>query len=303
MSERASRGRLLAVVVAAGLMLVGCSVLEGVDETRPDSAPEATRSSSSTGSPMPVYWLGDSGTRTYLYREYLPYEAVDAAAPGDVIATAVATMAAGSPRDPDYRNPWHEAERVGANVSRNGTITVDVSESMFNHEISEAEARSALQQLIFTATAAAANSGMDTGGPTTPVIITVDGRSGYRYGGTILGSPMVRDEARQAPLWVIDPAYGRSADAEVSFKMVASHVARTVYWDIRRVADDELVFSGQIELDGAEARQQEIQFTRRLVTGEYTVRLYVLNQDVMDTSLINPQEAISLWDDHEFSVS
>ena len=160
--------------------LTGCTILHGVEGSAQEDRPQISRSSTAPTSPLPVYWLGDAGPRTYLYREYVPYQPTEAAAPGDVIATAVATMAAGSPQDPDHRNPWHELSRVGASISQDGTITLDLSQDMFNHELSEAEARSALQQLIYTATAAAANSGIASANPTTPVILRVEGSSGYR---------------------------------------------------------------------------------------------------------------------------
>ena len=102
-------------------------------------------------------------------------------------------------------------------------------------------------------------------------------------------------------MWVIDPGEGGHVSGDTSFKMLAAPVASTVHWEIRQKESGEEVYRGEIDLEGAETLHQEIQFTRNLPPGEYTVRLYTLNQDVLDPSLISPHQAVSLWDSRSSS--
>jgi len=87
------------------------------------------------------------------------------------------------PLDPDYMTPWRPASRV--TVSQKGdAITVDLSSDAFsNTQVGSELADRAVQQLIYTATAAALKAGT----PATTVKITVDGAAIDVWGVVRLG--------------------------------------------------------------------------------------------------------------------
>lgn len=149
----------------------------------------------------PIYWLGATDSDVYLYREFQ-----DAPHQGDPITTALTAMTSAEPLDADYFNPWQPASAIGASISGKNLITVDISADAFEHKLDAGMAHRAVQQLVFTATAAAASSGLMGPNQQIQVVVLVDGRSGYEAFGHIrLGQPMVRDTALVAPIWVIDP--------------------------------------------------------------------------------------------------
>ncbi|WP_165000963.1 GerMN domain-containing protein [Rothia uropygioeca] len=292
-----------AVVVLCVLpsVLSGCGLLDAANKaSESEESPTPTSSPSQSDRKVPLYWLGNTGKSSYLYREYRDYQADDAASAGDVVATAVSMLTRVHPSDPDYHNPWKPAKSVGSSMSTDGTLTLNVSSDIFDHSLSGDEANLAVQQLIYTATAAAAAGGIANAGPTMKVIILVDGHRGYRFGQQTLGQPMVRDDAVAAPLWIIDPEQDVVSTSNLSVKMVATNVASRVYWDIRKNGSE--VASGNEELSGSESGLQEIQFSKTLSPGDYTIRIYIRTKDLRDPGLAVSDQDVSLYDDHQFKI-
>ncbi|WP_051298433.1 GerMN domain-containing protein [Arthrobacter castelli] len=211
----------LAALTVASLLLVGCTaerVGPAMETSMPVpttmEAPDAAAQSSAltnvplesaeTAAQTPVYWLGESGRSVYLYREFREVEHQ-----GDPITTAISAMTTAQPLDDDYFNPWQPASSVAASVSTDGVITVDMSADAFARPLDAGMARRAVQQLVYTATAAAASSGLTSQDEQIQVVILVDGHTGYRaFDHVTLGEPMVRDASLAAPVWVIDPQDG-----------------------------------------------------------------------------------------------
>ncbi len=230
--------------------------------------------SAKMASQTPLYWLGESGQSVYLYREFRQSESR-----GDPITTAVSAMTAQEPLDEDYFNPWAPASSVGASISAKNVITVDISADAFEQSLDEGVARRAVQQLVYTATAAAASSGLSAENQQMQVVILVDGRTGYEaFGHVPLGEPMVRDDALAAPVWIIDPQEGSILDtSKVAIK--GRGVARngTLGWEIEARSDkagSAGYSAGSVALDGGGANAGLFTFSVTLPPGNYELRVF-----------------------------
>jgi hypothetical protein len=152
------------------------------------AVPQATFAS------VPVYAIRLNGSDGRLVREFRTVPAR-----GDRAASAVAALAL-APVDPDYTTFWRRPSRVDVDVLAD-RIVVDLSHDAFgNTNIGTAVLPAvAIQQLVWTVTAAT--------GKNLPVSVLVDGRTGYLAWDSVrLGSPMQREIAHRAPVWVDSPA-------------------------------------------------------------------------------------------------
>lgn len=303
MKTRGWRHAACAVIAisAFSAVLSGCGLLDAANQA---SESKESQQPSPVALPsdlkVPLYWVGDAGDSSYLYREYRDYEVQDSASSGDVVSTAIAMLTRNHPRDDDYHTLGKPVSRVGSSMSADGTLTIDVSSDMFDPTVSPGQAQMGLQQLIYTATAAAAVGGISDVGPETKVVILVDGKRGYKFGDQVLGRPMSRDKAAAAPLWIIDPGQDTKTKSNISVKMVASNIASKVHWDIK--TNNDIVASGEEKLSGQDAGLQEIQFSKSLPKGKYTIRLYVRTEELRDPSFAIKNQEVSVYDDHTFTV-
>ncbi|GAA4372341.1 GerMN domain-containing protein [Paeniglutamicibacter cryotolerans] len=152
----------------------------------------------------PVYWLGENDATVYLYREFVNLPDL-----GDPIAAALGRMLAGKPKDPDYFSLWRPASALGASIDAENVITIDISRDAFATTMDAGLAKRSIAQLVFTATAAAANSGILTGSAAPRVRVLVDGQARFKaFGKLELPDRLARDYSLRAPLWVIDPQEG-----------------------------------------------------------------------------------------------
>ncbi|MFC4396278.1 GerMN domain-containing protein [Arthrobacter sedimenti] len=211
-------GRLRPAVLAGMLVLVpvlaGCTAEGGPSPagttasipasggTMPDapstSAPLETTQSSNKA---PVYWIGRSGTSIFLYREFRDVPEQD-----NPVTRALRAMMSEKPLDPDFFTPWQNPGKLATSISGKDVITVDVSADAFNSNLDADMAARAIQQLIYTATAAAASSGLIDTGQQIRVRILVDGHTDYvAFGKIQLGALMTRAAGLVAPVWIIDP--------------------------------------------------------------------------------------------------
>ena len=214
---------------------------------------------------VPVYWIGESRRSFALYREFRTVP--DAGTP---IASAVAAVTRAKPLDPDYLTPWRAASRVTARQAGDA-VTVDLSADAFaNTEVGSALADRAVQQLVYTATAAAQNAGH----PASTVTITVDGKPFDAWGAVHLGDPMKRAEmsAVQAHTWVTTPEEGDTVPAgQVVFTGYGTSFEANFPWEIR-TAGGAVVAKGSTTGSGGGAFGK-LTFTVALKPGSYTVRL------------------------------
>ncbi|GAA5226803.1 hypothetical protein GCM10025778_13360 [Paeniglutamicibacter antarcticus] len=224
---------------------------------------------------IPVYWLGKTDGTVSLYREF-----VQVAGASDPIADSVRYILAEKPEDPDYFSVWHPSETVGASVSPDNVITVDISAKAFSSKLDLGLAERAIAQLVFTATAAASNAGILSEGLEPSVRILVDGQPAYdAFGHVPLDHNFVRDPKLAAPLWVIDPQYGTTKKAgRVTFHGVSAKFSGGENWKITRRDSEEdpkpVVARGTLETGGQSLDHNEFSFSHVLAPGDYTFSLW-----------------------------
>lgn len=222
---------------------------------------------------VPVYWLGKANG--LLYREFLPAESS-----GDPIAAAIWAMTSAAPLDDDYYSPWQEASSVNTSISPDNVITVDISSDAFAPRVSDDVAGRAIQQLVYTATAAAANSGLIASGSPSSVRLLVDGKAGYEAFGHIeLGSVLRRDVSLIAPVWIINPQEGAlRSDRTVIIEGSTTSTEPTLQWRVRRIdgggVPAEDVVGGSVPREAGTGAVSLYEFSVTLEPGTYLIEVY-----------------------------
>ena len=286
----------LAVALAAGLS--GC----GNAADRPDgnsaAAPGIGSAPVATDNPLdgvateqaPVYWTGTGDEAGFLFREFRTPEDTETS---DPVARAAIAVTASSPSDPDYRTLWSPVDTVGTSVSPDGTVTVDLPAAAFAARLSEQDARLALQQMVYTVSAAAVTAGLLDPSTVKEVRILVDGRTGYKaFGAVDLSDPLTRDPAVAAPVWLIDPQTGSDPQSPVTVFARVLPTVHDVRWEV--VTGEHRVKGDSVEAasPGTDpALGTEVRTTVELDPGTYTFR--VSGTDDHGTTLT---------DDHEITV-
>ncbi|KAA0976340.1 GerMN domain-containing protein [Paeniglutamicibacter gangotriensis] len=285
-SSRSPRTRLVVLGLTAVLgTLAACGVgSPGEQYSMPKAATSlqapspqssAEMESLNTTAHLPVYWLAETDGTVSLYREFVEIQGA-----ADPIADSIGYMLSHKPQDPRYFSAWRPSATVGASVSPDNVITVDLSEKAFGSKLDKGLAERTIAQLVYTATAAASNAGILTEGLQPSVRILVDGVSGYNAFGQIpLDHNFVRDTKLAAALWVIDPQFGRTTKSgQVTFHGVSAAFSGGEYWEITSrdpaKASDAVVASGDLHTGGQSLDQDEFSFTYVLSPGEYTFSVW-----------------------------
>ncbi|WP_162605617.1 Gmad2 immunoglobulin-like domain-containing protein [Jiangella ureilytica] len=240
--------------LAAAVLVGGAIALNGSDDDTPvatttssspasetpTTPPPATTPPADTTPPVqtltvPVYYAADSGDGLRLTREFHTVET--SLSP---IAAAVHEMLAAPPADPDYATLWAPGAEVVAGEVGEGFIGVDLTGTPSLDATDSADL--ALQQLVYTATAAAANAGLDG---SLPVRITVDGAPVERlFDAVDAAEPVGRAdplEVRQL-VQINEPGEGATVSGPVDVQGEAAAFEANVLWELRR--DGEVVDSG-----------------------------------------------------------
>ena len=213
---------------------------------------------------MPIYWIAESRRSFALYREFREVPAT-----GGPIASAVSAVTSLKPLDPDYMTPWRPASRV--RVSQKGdALTVDLSKDAFaNTQVGSELADRAMQQLVYTATAAALKAGT----PASTVRITVDGAPFDAWGAIRLGQAMKRApmSAVQAQTWVTSPQEGENLPVgTVTFKGFGLSFEANFVWEVRN--ESGAVVARGFTMGGTgDGTFGEFTFTAKLTAGRYSV--------------------------------
>lgn len=275
----------VAAAAVIGLVVGGVIGLSGDDEpappaatgtaspTVPPTAPTTSPTQGPTSSPtaeptgtlsgVPVYWLGESKTSVWLYREFRDVPDV-----GGPVASAVAAMTREEPLDPDYFTPWRPATSVDVAVDGDA-ISVDLSADAFAEGVGSEVAERAVQQLVYTATAAAQADG--------PVTITVDGAPYDAWGVIRVGEPMSRAPMVdvQAPTWILSPSEGQTVPAgTVEVTGYGTAFEANFLWEVRDAASDRVVADGFVTGEGGMGTYGDLTFTVDLEPGEYVIEVY-----------------------------
>ncbi|MDJ0357494.1 Gmad2 immunoglobulin-like domain-containing protein [Paenarthrobacter sp. PH39-S1] len=226
-----------------------------------------------TSTKLPVYWLGHSGAGIYLYREFLTMTG-----DGDPIEAALLTMTSEKPLDGDYFTPWKKPARLGAAISAKNIITVDISSDAFSTNVDEGIARRALAQLVYTATAAAANAGLIVANQPVHVSLLVDGHTDYLAFGKIkLDQPLVRDSGFVAPVWVIDPQEGTDLGAPFKVSGQGISASGTLVWQLLKVSPEgqkSVFLSGSTIIGTGPGQLGPFEFSVQPPVGSYELRVY-----------------------------
>ncbi|MEA5455320.1 GerMN domain-containing protein [Sinomonas sp. JGH33] len=304
---RRSRAALAGCAVAVVVALAGCTatgqpaptVAAGASAAVSTSGPSATvpLETSQTSTKSPVYWLGRARDGVFLYREFRDTPGTD-----NPVTKALRLMMSAKPLDANLFTPWQPPKKLAASISGRNVITVDVSSDAFNSTVDEQTAQLAVQQLVYTATAAAASAGViDTGQPV-QVMLLVDGRTDQlAFNRVQLGQLMQRDPAMVASMWIIDPQAGtESAHSQIAVFGRATAPGAEVYWQISHadVKGDKSspYVSGHVSSSGADATQGQFRFSVNLPAGKYVLRIFPNDPGTGDpTSLA--------WDSKEFTVT
>ena len=167
--------------------------------------------------------------------------------------------------------PWRPASRVS--VSQVGTaIAVDLSRDAFaNTQVGSELASRALQQLVYSATAAAAKAGT----PASSVTITVDGAAFDAWGVIRIGEPMKRAPLAdvQAQTWVTSPQESEDLPAgTVTFKGFGTSFEANFVWEVRK--DSGAVVAKGFTMGGSgDGTYGDFSFTVPLTAGRYSVKV------------------------------
>jgi hypothetical protein len=269
------RSRSTQVVSGVVIVLASVTACDGDDDKTPSttsttvtpkSPGQSTTTPASTLKSIPVYYIAESQGSFVLYREFR-----DVPDTGGAVASAVSAMTRLAPRDPDYITPWRPASRVS--VSRNGSnVAVDLSADAFsNTNLGSELAATAVQQLVYTATAAAAQSGT----PATTVTITKDGRAADVWGVVRIGTAMKRAPMAdvQAQAWVTSPQEGDvRKTGQVTFTGYGTSFEATFGWVIRTTAGAKVAQGSAMGGTGT-GGFGSLSFRAQLVPGTYTVAL------------------------------
>ena len=237
-------GALLLVPVA--LVLSGCVAAPQPGITSSDTASQLEAGTASPGAPTtsaplettqtsnkaPVYWIGRSGENMYLYREFRDVPDQD-----NPITRALRVMMSEKPLDPDFFTPWQNPKKLATSVSGKNVITVDLSEDAFNSNVDAAMADRAIQQLVYTATAAGASAGLIDAGQQVQVVVLVDGHTDYvAFNHVRLGAPTSRSSGMVAPVWIVDPQESATLDdGAVKISGRSTAPGGRLRWEILRV--------------------------------------------------------------------
>ncbi len=238
---------------------------EGTPTTTPtETATESPTTQAPTGElkGVPVYWLGESKANVWLYREFHTVPDV-----GGAVASAVSAMTSMEPDDPDYSTPWSPASSVTATVE-GGAITVDISADAFaGAGVGSQVAERAVQQLVWTATAAA-------GIGSVPVTITVDGGAYDAWGAVSLGEPMSRDGEARGRIWIDSPTEGQNVNAGTAVKVTGTSMAfeANIHWEVQdesgAIVQENFAMGGSQTFENYEFTIEDLE------PGTYTLHVY-----------------------------
>jgi spore germination protein GerM len=264
------------------LLLTGCIADGAGNQVSPSSPSLSVQEAPASNAPLettqastkiPVYWIGRSKDEVYLYREFRDIDGDD-----NPVTTALRIMMAEKPLDHDFFTPWQQPSSLATSISGKNVITVDISRDAFNSNLDAAMAQRAIQQLVYTATAAASSSGLINSGQQIQVVILVDGHPDYMaFGQVKLGQPMARDASLVAPVWIIDPQEDVTVPpGAVKFNGRSTDSSKTIAWQILRdngKAEKTGLLNGQAKPTGEPGQYGVFTFSATLKAGKYELRV------------------------------
>lgn len=173
--------------------------------------------------------------------------------------------------DPDYVSLWPVGARVRGVTVSGDTVTVDLSGAAANGEAGSLGAHQAVQQLVWTATAA-------SGKPA--VRLHLDGRQADELWGHV----DTRDPQRRAPavdvllpVWLIDPQHGASVPRDFTLHVAGMVFEATMNYEIRK--GTTVVKEGFITLSAGGPAQGEAKVPMSLPPGTYVIEVFDISEN------------------------
>jgi hypothetical protein len=208
---------------------------------------------------LPVYYTGVVGGKTVLYREFHTGTRPDDSLPAR-IEEAVRVVLADHPYDPDYTSSWPAGVSVAAVTMAGGVAVVDLVGP------GTSVGQIAIQQLVWTVTAVAADRGIQLDG----VRLTVN-RS--PLGGGVLTRAPALDTL--APVWLISPQEGDTVASHFDVHLSGAVAGASVRLRVR-AADGAIVSTQKVTLSAAAPSRGESHVSMDLPPGQYTLETYPL---------------------------
>lgn len=290
---------MLLFVLPAAMVLSSCVATPQPSLNTAASTPQTVTGSATAGVPStsaplettqasnkaPVYWIGRSNENVYLYREFR-----DVPEQENPVTRALRSMMSDKPLDPDFFTPWQNPKKLATSISGKNVITVDVSPDAFNSNLDEDMAKRAIQQLVYTATAAGASSGLVDSGQQIQVVILVDGHTDYlAFNHVRLGSPTPRGAGMVAPVWIIDPQEGVGVpDGSVKISGRSTLPGGKLRWKILKVdgsSDKTAYLGGEVTASADQAQSGLFSMNVNLAPGNYEIRVFQVDPGNPDREL------------------
>jgi hypothetical protein len=245
------RARIAVLLTASAVVLAGCGDDPKAEDTTPTSGSTKHHGHDHTDSPapsastggtdesgdtvtVPVYFVGETSQGTKLYREFRKVEADN---PAD---EALALMTAGDALDPDYDSVYPDGSFAGVEIGADA-ITVELPDESWASPdtLSEADARLAAQQLVYTLQGIAQAR--------LPVEVQLDGAPAdlFGLGGELSNEP---ETDVRALVNVTVPEEGAGVSGSFTASGVSSSFEATTPWEIRQ--GDEVVKTGFATAEG-----------------------------------------------------
>lgn len=282
-------GAAAAVLLAAG---VATAVVDRPDHRSAAGSGAGTGSSpaSARGANLPVYYLGPARLGTRLYREYHVFPEANPG-PRQAVTATVRAMLARPADDPDYRSPWPAGATVRSVSVEAATVTVDLGGAAggagFDATIDASTAAMAVQQLVWTATAAAPGS--------TGVRLLLDGAPATTLWGSAPASGVLRRGPAAdvlSPIWIIDPQQGTAQGHQFPVRLAGIVFEATMRLRVRD-GSGAVVHDDAVHLSGGAPAQGTATVELNLPSGRYTIEGYVISER---------DGTEQVYDDHQFTV-
>jgi hypothetical protein len=215
-----------AVVIAGGAWLAqrhpGSTPPAAGPATDPtaSSAPAAGHTVDAT-----VYYVGATAAGPRLFPEARHV----ADATDTDVQVAVDEALTGTPKDPDYQNPFAALGVTATATAQAGAVTIDLSDQLSRPAGMDAKtAETAVQSLVRTADTAAKS--------TQPVTFTVSGAPAASVLGVPTGAPVppAGDDAVLSTVLIESPAEGATVPTRFTVKGRAATFEANVVWELKR---------------------------------------------------------------------
>lgn len=236
------------------------------------STPAAAPTSSGPTTPAdtvraPVYFIGTAQGRPVLYWEYHQVPRGDHAL-ATRIKDALTVMLSGAAADPDYASAWPASAAVRSVDVTADTIVIDLTGATVNG-VDPATAKTAVQQLVYTATGVATDLGSNRPG----VRLLFDGAARTTLWGSVpVGGTLTRAPQSEtlAQIWLVSPQEGNVVNPTFEVHISGSVFEATVRLRVRD-ASGAIVHEETLTLSVGAPGRGEIRAPVTLAPGPYTL--------------------------------